>query len=94
MRSRVENQNDFNRDKEIKSSAEIIKVSQASKIIENGQEGHWTESNRNEVQQQQKRQKKIIQNSAENMVQRQSIPGTHFQNSGDEFSKINHTSHM
>ena len=58
MRLRVENQNDFNRDKEIKSSAEIIKVSQASEMIGNGREGHWTESNRNEVQQQQKRQKR------------------------------------
>ena len=70
MRLRVENQNDFNKDKEIKSPAEIIKVLQASKMIGNKQEGHWTESNRNGVQQQQKKTKKIIQNSAENMVQR------------------------
>ena len=94
MRSRVENQNDFNKNKEIKSPVEIIKVSQASEMIGNGQEGHWTKSNRNEAQQQQKKTKKIIQNSAENMVQRQSIPGMHFQNSRDEFSKINHTSCM
>ena len=40
MRSRVENQNDFNKDKEIKSSAEIIKVLWASKIIGNRQEEH------------------------------------------------------
>ena len=58
MRSRVENQNDFNRNKEIKSPVEIIKVLQASEMIGNGQEGHWTESNRNEAQQQQKRQKR------------------------------------
>ena len=46
------------------------------------------------MQQQQKKQKKIIQNSTENMIQRQSISGMHFQNSGNEFSKINHTSCM
>ena len=40
MRLRVENQNDFNKDKKIKSSTEIIKVSQASEMIGNGQEGH------------------------------------------------------
>ena len=45
-------------DKKIKSLVEIIKVLQASEIIRNRQEGHWIESNRNEVQQQQKRQKR------------------------------------
>ena len=94
MRLRVENQNDFNRNKEIKSPVEIIKVSQASEMIGNRQERHCTESNRNGVAAATKKTKKIIQNNAENMVQRQSIPGMHFQNSGDEFSKINHTSHM
>ena len=40
MRLRVENQNDFNRDKKIKSPAEIIKVLQASVMIGNVQKGH------------------------------------------------------